>query len=161
MFKKLKDCGIGGKLGRWIYSFLVKREQTVIVNGQASNPTKVTSGVPQGSVLGPLLFLLGYIDKDLAYTILLSFADDTRLTKGISDVVEANQLQTDLNTIFDWADTNNMCFNNTKFEVQRYGQDSILKACTSYSTSTGEIIDEKSDIKDVFGKVRNISSWIL
>merc|ERR1712215_393203 len=64
-FHKIKHLGITGRLGKWIYSFLTGRTQTVIVNGAKTDTSEVNSGVPQGSVLGPLLFLilLGDIDK--------------------------------------------------------------------------------------------------
>ena len=62
LMQKLKAIGIGGKVGRWIYSFLTGREQIVIVNGVHSKPGPVLSGVPQGSVLGSLLFLIMMTD---------------------------------------------------------------------------------------------------
>ena len=55
--RKLKQLGISGKLGRWLQAFLTGRTQTVIVNGAASRPGNAMSGVPQGSVIGPLLFI--------------------------------------------------------------------------------------------------------
>ena len=66
--KKLKGMGISGKLGRWIHAFLTNRKQAVVVNGTKSMPADVKSGVPQGSVLGPLLFLvlIGDIDREVA-----------------------------------------------------------------------------------------------
>ena len=84
-------------VGKWIYSFLTNRLQTVIVNGRPSSPCKVISGVPQGSVLGPLLFLIliGDIDKDVACSFTSSFADDTRVGKGVSDFLECDELQDD------------------------------------------------------------------
>ena len=116
LLKKLRKVGIGGKLGRWIHSFLTGRTQTVIVNNETSSPTNVLSGVPQGSVLGPLLFviMISDIDEDTQYSVLRCFADDTRVSKGIRNTHEATQLQTDLNTIYDWANYNQMEFNNTK-----------------------------------------------
>ena len=81
-FSKLKSLNIDGKVGRWLHSFLTNRFQSVIVNGTKSAPASVVSGVPQGSVIGPLLFLV-LIDKDIAHSFLSSFADDTRVGKGI------------------------------------------------------------------------------
>lgn len=91
---KLSHFGIKGKLLLWIESFLTSRIQQVIVNGVLSNPCPVVSGVPQGSVLGPLLFLvlLSDIDSNIASCFLASFADDTRIWRGISGVSDASAL---------------------------------------------------------------------
>ena len=85
LMEKLNSIGIGGKLAKWIHSFLFDREQVVIVNGIKSTGTRVLSGVPQGSVLGPLLFLVMMmdIDNDIVSSFLSSFADDTRISKEI------------------------------------------------------------------------------
>ena len=66
--KKLKGLGISGKVGKWIHSFLTYRSQVVLVQNARSQPMAVKSGVPQGSVLGPLLFLvlIGEIDQGIA-----------------------------------------------------------------------------------------------
>ena len=84
ILRKIKQLGISGKLGRWIYSFLSGRKQSVTVNGIKSCSVDVKSGVPQGSVLGPLLFLvlMGDIDHRVASAFLSSFADDTPSTEG-------------------------------------------------------------------------------
>ncbi|XP_066936616.1 uncharacterized protein [Clytia hemisphaerica] len=64
---KIKQLGIDGKILQWFNSFLTGRKQSVLVNGVKSKPQDVLSGVPQGSVLGPLVFLIliGDIDKDI------------------------------------------------------------------------------------------------
>lgn len=149
--KKMKNIGIDGKILRWISAFLHYRTQTVVVNGIHSSPAPVLSGVPQGSVLGPLIFLIlmGDIDSRLNFSTLSSFADDTRVLSGIKSINDSVNLQKDLNSIYDWADINNMSFNNTKFEVLRYGKDIVTKDSTNYTSSTGLVISEKISTKDL------------
>ena len=151
VLKKLSLLGIRGKILKWIKSFLSSRTQMVLVNGVLSDPAAVTSGVPQGSVLGPLLFLIliGDIDKDIAYSFLSSFADDTRLLRKVSGVREASSLQTDLEAVYKWAEDNNCSFNNKKFEALRYGLDEILKLTTNYSAPDGTLISVKDQTRDL------------
>ena len=86
ILKKIHHLGVRGKIGKWIHSFLVNRSQSVLVNNARSKQMDVKSGVPQGSVLGPLLFLIliGDIDQEIARSFLSSFADDTRIGCQIS-----------------------------------------------------------------------------
>ena len=88
LLQKLELLGANGKLHTWIKSFLLNRSQRVMVNGHLSEPVLVKSGVPQGSVLGPLLFLvlISDIDSDLMEAFLSSFADDIRI--GMSVLTE-------------------------------------------------------------------------
>ena len=92
--QKLKQLGIAGKLGRWLYSFLTGRTQSVIVNCIQSEPIDVLSGVPQGFVLGPLLFLIliGDIDKSVISSFLSSFVDDMRIGKEIVSKEDVTEL---------------------------------------------------------------------
>jgi len=149
--RKLKRLGIGGELGKWLYSFLTGRSHAVTVEGILSNPFKVLSGVPQGSVLGPLLFLIliGDIDRYTVSSVVSSFADDTRIGKGISDRSDTDLLQKDLEAIYQWARDNNMEFNSEKFECLRYGNNAEIKESTSYYSNTGSVIEEKEFVKDL------------
>ena len=100
--RKLQEMGITGKLGRWINAFLTHRKQAILVNGARSEPTEVKSGVPHGSVLGPLLFLvlIGDIDRKVAQAYVSSFADDTRVSLGVTSVEDTKCLQNDLDAIY-------------------------------------------------------------
>jgi ribonuclease P/MRP protein subunit RPP40 len=161
VIKKLSLIGIRGKVLSWIESFLTNRTQKVMVNGFLSEPAPVISGVPQGSVLGPLLFLIliGDIDRDIAESFISSFADDTRLTRAVSGVRDASSLQTDLEKIYEWSVENNMMFNAKKFEVARYGPDEVLKSTTNYTGSDGSIIPEKEHVRDLGVTMSNDGSF--
>eukprot|EP00794_Sanderia_malayensis_P005009 gene5009-5667_t len=99
---KLKSLGINGRLGRWFQAFLFNRKQSVLVNGKKSHPSVVLSGVPQGSVLGPLIFPvpIGDIDEEVVNAFISSFADDTRAGNSYLSEVDAVNLQNDLRTIY-------------------------------------------------------------
>ena len=82
--EKVKAHGIGSNIWRWIKAWLSDRRQRVVINGKASGWEKVTSGVPQGSVLGPTLFIIYINDIDNGITSsLLKFADDTKLLRKV------------------------------------------------------------------------------
>ena len=99
----MKEKGIGGNLGKWVHSHLSHRTQSVIANNQISKEVQVISGLPQGSVIGPILFLLLIDDiSDLKMSSSLGiFADDTRVTKVINDLKDPESLQEDLNDLYD------------------------------------------------------------
>ena len=114
---KLHRPGISGNLLKWLQSYLSDRRQRVIINGQNSDWKNVTAGVPQGSVLGPLLFLL-YIN-DLSYEIqncnIRFFADDTCLFINIDNRTEAaERINDDLIRVKNWADKWLVNFSPTK-----------------------------------------------
>ena len=116
--QKLEDINIHPILTSWIHSYLALRKQSVVVNGVSTMQSTVTSGVPQGSVLGPLLFLI-YINDltnlHLSDGAKLSlYADDILLYKVIhTDSVHVH-LQQDIDNIFEWTLTNLMTFNSAK-----------------------------------------------
>ena len=98
LLHKVKELGITGKLGQWFYHFLTNRKHFVRLPGGVSGDHPVISGVPQGTVLGPLLFIImiADINKDIACSKLISFADDTRVYNQISDTEDCESLQRDL-----------------------------------------------------------------
>ena len=180
IIRKLQSLGIGGKLIKWIYSFLCGREQIVIVNGEKSNKVHIKSGVPQGSVLGPLIFILmiGDIDTDITYSFLPSFADDTRLMKVIEDTIDTFKLQHDLNVVYKWAEANKMKLNGKKFEQLSFGKNTQKIKQSVYFDNQGKQIASKETVRDLgvimdvngtftthinklISKVNELSGWIL
>ena len=98
---KLKWHGMGVNIVKWIQNWLTDRKQRVSVEGDTSEWTAVHSRVPQGSVLGPLLFLI-YIDdlEDGVASNILKFADDTNIFRRVQTRQECHTLQEDLNRFF-------------------------------------------------------------
>ena len=115
---KLKSYGITGNLLEWFKNYLDNRQQCVLIEGHKSNWVQIKAGVPQGSILGPLLFLvyINDITTDIRSNIKL-FADDTSLNVIVEDpIVAAQTLNSDLNTINEWAKTWLVDFNPKKTE---------------------------------------------
>ena len=156
--------GIKGKLGRWIHEFLKDRRQSVRVQGINSDESDVISSVPQGTVLAPLLFIivLSDIDKDITGSKIISFADDTKISKDINNEDDLAILQSDVNKVCKWAIDNNMTFNTEKFQLLRYGKKENLKK-TQYVLNHGHNIQEQEQAKDlgiVMNKNANFSAQI-
>lgn len=176
ILKKLDSLGIGGKINQWISAFLKRRQQVVVVQGSKSSPVWCVSGVPQGSVLGPLLFLILMLDitSSIRHAILSSFADDTKIWKGISSVDAEQLLQADLDRVYVWAEQNNMSFNSKKFQAIRFAE---MVSQAVYNTDVGVPMDTTELVKDlgvhissdlhfdqhiriVVNKGKRVSGWI-
>ena len=101
LISKLQAYSIRGNLLKWIKNFLIGRQQKVILNGSSSQWIEVTSGVPQGSELGPLLFIL-YVNNitDGVQSTSEKFADDSKLYRIIQNQCDTDTLQQDLNYTF-------------------------------------------------------------
>ena len=120
LLHKLKSFGINGTLLTWIKDYLTNRFQRVIINGTESGWLPVTSGVPQGSILGPLLFLLYINDLPQAlspHTLCAIFADDTKIARKITNPHEAQILQNDINALHTWSTTWGLRFNSSKCTI--------------------------------------------
>jgi hypothetical protein len=180
LLHKLKQMGVKGKLGRWIQNFLKGRTNEVLVDDLKSLKFLLKSGIPQGSVLGPILFLIYISDiGDNLGVEPLVYIDDTKAIKKINNEDDVEKLQEDISKLHEWGERNNMEFNNGKFVVLRYGKNVEIKENTSYfSGDTEEIIEEKESTRDlgiimqnnacfdeqidkVCKKVRQKSGWLF
>ncbi|MDJ0596593.1 MAG: reverse transcriptase family protein [Pleurocapsa sp. MO_226.B13] len=123
LIKKTRAHGIEGRVLNWIQAWLRGRKQRVSVNGKKSEWAEVTSGVPQGSVLGPLLFVIYINDLDTSIQSSLSkFADDTKIGSVIESEDDVNKLQRDLNKLCEWTEKWQMRFNTDKCKVLSMGK---------------------------------------
>ena len=123
LIEKLQNYGFSGQLLAWIVDFLSNRTQIVKVQTTTSNVAPVTSGVPQGSVLGPLLFLL-YIN-DLPEVVVNSniflFADDAKISFSVNTQAQQNIFTTDLVNIFNWASKHQLQISLPKCSILHLG----------------------------------------
>ena len=118
LLEKLKASGINGHILSWLFSYLLGREQSVVLDGKTSLTIPVLSGVPQGSVLGPLLFLI-YINDSateqlFAETHITMYADDLLLHREIKCIEDYSKLQQDVNKLASWVDDNKLTLNSKK-----------------------------------------------
>ena len=140
LVQKLHHYGIKGKLLNWIEHYLADRTQCVVVRGKSSPRIHVQSGVPQGTVLGPLLFL-AYIN-DMPYSVsssLALFADDSFLHKIIREVTDGRVLQKDLDELSVWETNWSMEFHPKKCKVLRITNKRASKKCMKYTLHNEEL----------------------
>ena len=122
LLKKLEAYGVRGKLFNWIEAFLVSRKQSVVINGTKSSWTEVKSGIPQGSVLGPLLFVVFINDMSagVASTCKL-FADGSKLYEPVSTDEGIQAIQKDLTQLVGWSEKWQMGHNVDKCKTLHLG----------------------------------------
>ena len=166
LLHRLKECGVRGKMGHWLAAFLdpTIRKQSVGVDGRLSPLAAVISGVPQGTVLGPCLFLIhlmGISHNLSAETSVSSFADDTRLLRGIIEEHDCELLQDDLDQVYSWAEEIGMKFNAGKFELVRFWLDHDLAPDILYMGPDGGPIEEKDSLRDLGVRVSSDLSFTL
>ena len=122
LLKKLWAYGIRGQIYNWIKKILSDRKQKVIVDGKTSTTANVSSGIPQGSVLGPILFLIFINDFPLVIQAFIKlFADDAKIYQIVSSLAEVAQLQDVLDNSVDWALVWKMFFNFKKCKHMHLG----------------------------------------
>ena len=156
---KLWMLGITGPLWQWFKSYLENRQHYVEVEGKHSTLLPVLSGVPQGSILGPLLFLV-YIN-DLPEIVPSSqvflFADDTKLLQTLTSEGNCTHLQSDLLEVSNWCKRWNLSMNNSKCKVMRFNQP-VLEETNRYVID-GTLIDFTDNYKDLGILVSSTLDW--
>ena len=125
LLRKLKHYGIAGNLYRWFSDYLHNRTQRVVVEGAASSWSPVTSGAPQGSILGLMLFLVfinDFPDVIPESTSTGLYADDTKLYREISTLEDCSQLQEALSCADVWSKDDNINFNPSKCKILTFSR---------------------------------------
>jgi len=150
LLAKLKAHGISGLVLSWIEAWLSDRWQCVCLDGVYSSWRHVWSGVPQGSVLGPILFLIfiNDLDEQLSGRV-LKFTDDTKLFDIVDNQTQAQNLQKDIDILGSWAQEWQMKFNVEKCKVVHYGRDNIGYNYTLYGQPL-TALDSEKDLGVVF-----------
>ena len=148
----IKKAGIQGQLGVWILDFMSGWTQYVLVNNKLSRGEKVLSGVPQGSILGPIVFIiaiqsLAELDLD---GIVEMFADDTKDSIIITNENDAEKLQSDLVKLNEQTTTFGMTFNSDKCQCLKSGPNFEIKTqYTYFSPDLESLIEDKDIVKDL------------
>ena len=122
---KIKAHGIQGKLLTWIEAWLSARKQRVVLNGEASEWEDSKSGVPQGSLLGPIFYIIYNNDMDGAVVTITTskkFADDSKGAQAICSVEDKDNLQSCIDNLGDWCSTWGMEFNTSKCKILHVGR---------------------------------------
>jgi hypothetical protein len=159
LIHKIKQIGIDGKVCSWIQSFLSDRTQQVIIDGSNSSPAKVLSGVPQGTVLGPVLFIIYMNDLNnvIKHSLLKCFADDSKLIKSIENLKDREKLIEDLEAVLQWTKDNSMEFNADKFQLIQHGQHDDMKQ--PYNLPNDQKLDKSTTVKDLGTQVSEDLTW--
>lgn len=146
LLHKIKGYGIDGDILGWITDFLTDMEQEVVINGCESHTCRVTSGVPQGSVLGPVLFLI-YINDlpEVIHNLTKMFADDTKIYRAVNTDDQGQNLQEDLHRLNNWTRTWMMELNSDKCKHLKLYQ-GTEKCNTSYSIVNQGIVHELQSV---------------
>ena len=144
LINKLEANGITGKVSNWIENWLKDRTQKVLINGQSSSEANVVSGVPQGSVLGPILFTIyiNDIDEDIRSKV-AKFADDTKIGGPCKTIEAQNKIQTDINKLYNWSQKWLMSFNVDKCKVMHFGKNNPKRKYYMNNNEIKETTEEK------------------
>lgn len=148
LLNKLHRFGTRGKLYEWFRSYLYDRSTRVAFNGHTAHPFTPPSGVPQGSMLGPLLFIIFINDLPVRLKLEhLLFADDVKLYSIINHESDCTELQNDLNSLHHWCIVNDLELNTSKCFVLKFGH-AKKQSTFTYKIGQNEF-QEVSQMKDL------------
>jgi len=147
LMNKLERYGVSGKLLEWIRQFLIGRKQRFGVAGSFSDWITVLSGVPQGSVLGPILFLCYINDMpDLITSMMYLYADDTKLFRRVDNDLDRQKLQKDLDQLSVWSQHEQLRFHVDKCKIMHIGGSRNPHATYTMESIHLQTTDEEKDL---------------
>ena len=157
---KLKMMDITGPLPKWFEAYLSGRQQCVAIGNHISDMLPVSSGVPQGSTLGPLLFLIyvNDISSEVNFSHIFLFADDTKCCKDIVGDSDCLLLQKDLNALSTWSSDWNLQFNETKCSLLSFHRKNLPPTSETYRLNNKPIMPVSSH-KDLGIILTSDLSW--
>ena len=175
LMMKVRSYGIGGDIAKWIEDFITERKQRVHINGHKSSWADVSSGVPQGSVLGPLLFVIFINDLPEAVKCgVKMYADDTKIYAVINNKGDSKKLQEEINKLFKWSVTWQLMFHPDKCHILKLGnlhEDFVYTMGTEDNKSIlveteeekdlGIVIDNKLSFSSHYEKIVNKANKLL
>ena len=160
LIHKLKSYGFSGNLLAWFTNYLESRKQRVCIDGYCSRWLPAVSGVPQGSILGPLLFLLYVNDIYLSLsggTTIALFADDAKIYRKIISLNDCHTLQADLNTLLTWSEAWKMNFKANKcktMSISRKKNPIVFDYCMRH-----DCLERVQSFNDLGITVQNNLKW--
>ena len=174
LINKLKGYNINNPVIKWITSFLTNRKQRVRLQACFSEFADVLSGIPQGSILGPILFLIyinDLLDACTNDSALYVYADDAKLFKHVFNLNDTNSLQNDLNNICDWIKNAHLKLNTNKCKIISFGRkmnidskyyiDNVQLERVSFISDLGVIFDSQLNFNNhINEKIRKANSML-
>ena len=142
---KLKSHGVGNSIINWIEQWLTDRRQRVVIDGEVSSWKSVLGGVPQGSVPGPILFLvyINNLEEGVTVKILGKFADDTKLFTKTNEIGDKQNVQDDIDKLVKWSEKWQMLFNFGKCKCLHIGPGNASMNYEMGGTILSIIVKEK------------------
>ena len=144
LLRKIRNNGIIGQTLHWIKAFLTGRSQRVRVENEFSSWSQVKSGIPQGSVLGPILFVIFINDMPrIVDSFCQLFADDAKVFRSICSLEDNKKLQCDLDKLSDWAEKWQLYFNTDKCKSLHIGRANKKQVYQMNGKSLDQVVEEK------------------
>ena len=160
---KLDKIGFPGSLVNWIKSYLSSRRQCVVFNHSVSDEILVSSGVPQGNHLGPILFMIFINDLPsvVVHSNILMFADDVKLFKVLNDLYDCELLQHDLDNLSTWCKVNRLDLNVDKCKCMTFHRRSMVNFTYRINNMILERVDLCNDLGILLDHKLNFTEHIV